>query len=189
MNWTDNNCEFTPGEILNFDSRARYFFMAWGVSPAISVKLVQRSFDPEVVELAKRWVYGRIEPDEYFPSLMKLANAYIYHFSLRDLPGMLMIRLRTRLQPETFIWVETNTLKVWTVMERLGEIQVPTQLVAGRYDFLLPPEHQEKLAAGIPNARLAIIANAAHSPEDEQPVDTLRAIREFLAGANSTRFS
>jgi proline iminopeptidase len=151
--------------------------------------LVQRGFDPEVVELAKRWVYGRIEPDEYFPSLMKLTNAYIHHFNLRDLPGMLMIRLRTRLQPETFIWAEANMLKDWSVMERLGEIQAPTLLLAGRYDFLFPPEHQEKLAAGIPNARLAIIDNAAHSPEDEQPAETLHAIREFLAGANSTGFS
>ena len=147
--------------------------------------LEQRGFDPQVVELARRWVYGQIEPDEYFPSLMKLSNAYVYHFNPMKLPYMLMMRLQTRLQPETFIWAEAHTLKDWTVMDRLGEIQAPTLLVGGRYDFLFPPEHQEKLAAGIPNARLAIIDNAAHTPEDEQPAETLPVIREFLADANT----
>lgn len=40
MSWTDNDCEFSPGGILDLDSRARYFFLAWGVSPAVSVKMV-----------------------------------------------------------------------------------------------------------------------------------------------------
>jgi hypothetical protein len=40
MSWTDNDCQFSPGGILDLDSRARYFSLAWGVSPAVSVKLV-----------------------------------------------------------------------------------------------------------------------------------------------------
>ncbi len=40
MSWIDNDCEFSPGGILNLDSRASYFFLAWGVSPAVSVKMV-----------------------------------------------------------------------------------------------------------------------------------------------------
>jgi hypothetical protein len=40
MSWTDNDCQFSSGGILDLDSRARYFSLAWGVSPAVSVKLV-----------------------------------------------------------------------------------------------------------------------------------------------------
>jgi len=40
MSWTGNDCQFTPDGILDLDSRARYFTLAWGVSPAVSVKMV-----------------------------------------------------------------------------------------------------------------------------------------------------
>jgi hypothetical protein len=40
MSWTGNDCGFTPGGVLDIDSRARYFFLAWGVSPAVSIKMV-----------------------------------------------------------------------------------------------------------------------------------------------------
>jgi hypothetical protein len=40
MSWTGNDYQFSPGGILDLDSRARYFFLAWGVSPAVSVKMV-----------------------------------------------------------------------------------------------------------------------------------------------------
>lgn len=42
-----------------------------------------------------------------------------------------------------------HLLKGWTVMDRLGEITVPTLIVAGRDDFLFRPGHQCELAAAI----------------------------------------
>jgi pimeloyl-ACP methyl ester carboxylesterase len=71
--------------------------------------------------------------------------------------------------------------KGWTVMDRLGEIKVPTLVMAGRDDLLFPPEHQLELAAGIPNARLRIIERAGHNAHDEQPAEVSRAIREFVS--------
>ena len=38
--------------------------------------------------------------------------------------------------------------------DRLGQIDVPVLVVAGRYDAVAPPENQEALAAQIPDARL-----------------------------------
>jgi hypothetical protein len=40
MSWTGNDYLFSPGGMLDLDSRARYFFLAWGVSPAVSIKMV-----------------------------------------------------------------------------------------------------------------------------------------------------
>jgi hypothetical protein len=40
MSWTGNDYQFSPGGTLDLDSRARYFFLAWGVSPAVAVKMV-----------------------------------------------------------------------------------------------------------------------------------------------------
>jgi len=40
MSWPHNDCQFSPGGVLDLDTRAGYFFFAWGVSPAVSVKMV-----------------------------------------------------------------------------------------------------------------------------------------------------
>jgi hypothetical protein len=72
-------------------------------------------------------------------------------------------------------------VKGWTVMDRLGEIHVPTLVMAGRSDFLFPVEHQVALAAGIPNARLEIIECAGHNPQEEQTEAVIAGIRRFWA--------
>ena len=143
--------------------------------------LEQRGFSPEIVETARRFLNGEVEPKEVFPSLVKLTSVYIHHSNNKHILEALYYGAQTKLRPEALIWGETHELKGWTVMDRLGEIQAPTLVTAGRYDFLFPPEHQEQLAAGIPNARLALIDDAAHSPQDEQQAVTLPIIREFLA--------
>jgi proline iminopeptidase len=55
--------------------------------------------------------------------------------------------------------------------------------MAGRDDFLYPPESQALLAAGIPGARLEIIERAGHNPHTERPAETIAALRRFLATA------
>jgi proline iminopeptidase len=65
-------------------------------------------------------------------------------------------------------------------MDRLGEISVPTLVMAGREDFIFPPECQAELAARIPNARLRIIERAGHNPYSERTDEVMKAIREFL---------
>ena len=67
---------------------------------------------------------------------------------------------RTKARPPAEIFGFGQLMKGWTVMDRLGEIRVPTLVMAGRDDFLFPPEHQGQLAAGIPNARLEWIERA-----------------------------
>jgi proline-specific peptidase len=148
-------------------------------------ELAKRGFSPQMVDLTRRYFNGQIEPNEMFPSLMKLSKAYNPYTKLSQLPQMLIWGLQTKLQPETFIYSESHFLKGWTIMDRLGEIRVPTLVMAGRQDFIYPPEHQEQLAAAIPNARLVFIDRAGHNPHDEQPAMTLKAVREFLADAKT----
>lgn len=146
--------------------------------------LAKRGFSPEIVKLARRHLNGQIEPKEMFSNLMKLGKAYNPHTGLRQMPHMLFYGLQSKLQPEAMIFGESVVLKNWSVMDRLGEIKVPTLVIAGREDFIYPPEHQEELAAGIPNARLVLIDRAGHNPHDEQTAETLAAIRGFLADAS-----
>ena len=146
--------------------------------------LAQRGFSPEIVELARRHFNGQIEPNEMFQNLMKLGKAYNPYTGFSQLPHMVIMGLQTKLQPEALIFGETQMLKNWKVMDRLGEINVPTLVMAGCEDFVYPPEAQEELVAGIPNARLVFIERAGHNPHDERPAESLKAVRDFLANTN-----
>ena len=88
------------------------------------------------------------------------------------------------MRPEATIFGYSQLLKGWTVMDRLGEIKVPTLVLAGRHDFLFPPEHQAILADRIPNAQLKIIERAGHNPQMERPAEVIQIIKRFLGTAN-----
>ena len=156
----------------------------WAQEKAPEV-LAQRGYSPEIVQLARRFLNGQIEPGEMLPDLMKLGKAYTYHVGWRQIPHMIATGLQTKLRPEALIYAANHFLKGWSVMDRLGEIQAPTLVIAGHDDFQFPPEHQQELAAGIPNSRLVIIDRAGHNVQDEQPVEVQRVIRDFLGAANA----
>jgi len=146
--------------------------------------LAQRGYSPDVVKTAQRFLNGQIAPNEMLPSLIKLGGAYNPHTSLLQLPHMLVTGLRSKLRPEALIFGLGQSLRGWNVMDRLGEIEVPTLVMAGRDDFQFPPEHQAALAAGIPNAHLVIIERAGHNPQTEQPAQVVEAIKHFMATAD-----
>ena len=87
----------------------------------------------------------------------------------------------TKTRPEALIFAGRQLFKGWTVMDRLDQITVPTLVLAGRDDFLFPPEHQRQLAAGIPGARLQIIERAGHNAHSEQSAEVLRAVTDFIS--------
>ena len=51
----------------------------------------------------------------------------------------------------------------------LPTISAPTLVIAGAEDPATPPAHAEMIAAGIPGARLRVVAGAAHLANIEQP--------------------
>jgi pimeloyl-ACP methyl ester carboxylesterase/acyl-CoA thioesterase FadM len=62
----------------------------------------------------------------------------------------------------------------------LPTIRVPTLVLAGRDDQLIPVAAARAMADAIPGAQHAIIPSAGHLPPLEQPVNTGRVVREFL---------
>ena len=66
------------------------------------------------------------------------------------------------------------------LVARLGEIEVPTLVMAGRDDFLFPTEHQVELAAGLANAHLQIIERAGHNAHEERPDEVIACVRDFV---------
>lgn len=64
----------------------------------------------------------------------------------------------------------------------LASIRVPTLVLLGREDKLVPPEETRAMAAAIPGATLVEIPGTSHLPMMEQPEATTRALFEFFSG-------
>jgi 3-oxoadipate enol-lactonase len=64
--------------------------------------------------------------------------------------------------------------------ERLGEIQVPTLVIAGADDAATRPADATALAEGIPDSRLVILDRAAHLANVEAPRAFTLAVLEHL---------
>jgi pimeloyl-ACP methyl ester carboxylesterase len=62
----------------------------------------------------------------------------------------------------------------------LSSIHVPTLILTGRDDTLIPPSESEAMARAIPGSRLLVIDGAAHLSNLEAPVAFDAAVREFL---------
>lgn len=65
--------------------------------------------------------------------------------------------------------------------DRLHRVDVPTRVVTGDSDILIPPENSEILARLLPNAELRVVSRAGHIFMQEHPdsfFDTLLELRE-----------
>ena len=63
-----------------------------------------------------------------------------------------------------------------------AEVQVPTLLIHGDADELVPPAKVEAAAALNPSARFLMMNGIGHSPMIEAPVETADAIRAWIRG-------
>jgi 3-oxoadipate enol-lactonase len=64
----------------------------------------------------------------------------------------------------------------------LGKIAVPTLVVCGENDAVIPPDESKSLASAIPGAKAAWIAGAGHLPNYERPNEFNEVLRSFLKG-------
>ncbi len=64
--------------------------------------------------------------------------------------------------------------------EWLASVRVPTLVITGRADTLIPPSESEVIAQAIPGARIAVIPRVAHLSNLEDPDAFNAAVRDFL---------
>lgn len=63
---------------------------------------------------------------------------------------------------------------------RLAEFDLPTLVICGEHDAIIPPEEMRSIATGLPRGTFALIAEAGHMAPLEQPVAVNQALRAFL---------
>jgi proline iminopeptidase len=152
----------------------------WWVETNSSQLLARRGYRPAAVEATRRFFTGEVTTRSYYSAFFKFMLAYFYRFPLLKYALEIATGPKTVYRPEATIYGYRHVVKGWTVMDRLDEIRVPTLVIAGRWDFLFPPEHQAILADRLPDARLELVERAGHNPHMEQPAVVLPAIKGFL---------
>ena len=80
----------------------------------------------------------------------------------------------------------TGTLLDFDLTPRLHEIDVPVLFMAGEYDEARPARMRE-FSQLIPDSKLVIIPDAAHSALGTKTKDYISAVREFLNGVDPVR--
>lgn len=71
-------------------------------------------------------------------------------------------------------------LRDYNILEQLPQITCPTLVIAGRHDWICPPEFSEEIVAAIPHADLRIFENSGHLIRADEPEALIDAISGFL---------
>ena len=66
------------------------------------------------------------------------------------------------------------------ITSRFPEIDLPTLLLWGEHDHVVPPWVGERLAEALPNATLEVLQNCGHLPPEERWKESLEVFRGFL---------
>jgi pimeloyl-ACP methyl ester carboxylesterase len=69
--------------------------------------------------------------------------------------------------------------------DRLGEIAVPTLVLAGEFDNILPPRSSRSVAEAIPGARFEVMPEQAHQPFQEIPDEWNARVDTFWREADA----
>ncbi len=123
--------------------------------------LMQHTLPKSLVEQGMRNVFG--DPSRVTPEMVERS------FELTAREGnrrALVDRARQR---------SPNTL-----YERIPELKLPTLIIWGGRDRLVPPDDAERFHREIAGSTLVIFDDLGHAPEEEDPVRTVAAVKRFL---------
>jgi 3-oxoadipate enol-lactonase len=133
---------------------------------------------PEVLETLR--ARGTMTVDEGIRAMVP----YIYDAATprERVEQDLEIRARTYPKEESY-FAQLAGVAAHDTYDRLGSIAVPTLVIHGENDQLVPPENGRVLAGKIPGAKLVMLPGASHIFPTDQPEASLGAILSFLSGA------
>ncbi len=94
---------------------------------------------------------------------------------------------RMRFSPDRLRWTVQVGAPTYDLRGRLNEIHVPTLIVHGADDALVPSSRAEELHAGIVGSRLVLLPDCGHWPHVERRAEFVGAIKDFLGLEDTVR--
>ncbi len=126
-----------------------------------------------------------INPMDFLQHL--LPTVFNQEFIARELPKLLQIfsgALQYGFSMEAIIG-QVSAVMNHKATDRLHQIAVPTLVITGDADRLIPPANSDILAQHIPGARLVRVPGGSHGFNFETPEIFNRAVLDFLAGVRT----
>jgi pimeloyl-ACP methyl ester carboxylesterase len=123
--------------------------------------LLQNTLPRSLVEQGLRNVFG--DPKRVTPELIDRSAALMQREGNRS---ALIERYRQRSRT--------------TLAHRIPELKLPTLIIWGGRDRLIPPDDAERFHRDITGSILVIFDDLGHAPEEEDPVRTVAAVKRFL---------
>ncbi|MEO8716295.1 MAG: alpha/beta fold hydrolase [Acetobacteraceae bacterium] len=74
-----------------------------------------------------------------------------------------------------------GVLRRFDLRPELGRITAPTLILAGRHDWICPPEFSEEIHRLIPGSELRVFEHSSHSIRSDEPAAMLEAIARFVS--------
>lgn len=130
---------------------------------------------PEVLEILKS--RGNMEPKE--ATLAMAPFVYDSQTPRELVEEDLAIRLQW-FPTVAGYFGQLGAILSWESRPRLSQIQIPTLIIHGETDELVPPENGRMIAELIPNSKLVMLANASHIFFTDQPQASLENMLTFL---------
>ena len=134
---------------------------------------------PEVLQIINKTRSGRT-PIEiakeslkifYSPEFMK-NNPKLVDYAVQNMA-------KSQMLSRNYEW-QTTAIKSFKTCDRIKNIKIPTLIMHGAKDVLVPPQNTKILAELIPNAHIKMFTESAHTPYVEEPDAVIDAMVEFL---------
>mgnify|MGYP002776991093 CR=1 FL=1 len=139
-------------------------------------EILQERGTPEQIAIAEYLWNGNFESEEQLGEYFRIMHP-LYSYTADPTKA---VQSRTILSIDAINQAFGGFLRSYSVLDQLHKITVPTLVIAGRHDWICPPEFSEEIARAIPNADLRIFENSGHLIRADEPQALLDAIAGFI---------
>lgn len=137
---------------------------------------------PIAFRLARTPVIGRVTSGLLPRSVVERSVRDVYGDPARVTPGLVdrYYDLTTRAGNRDALVARFEQMRPGALVHRLPELDVPTLILWGRDDRLIPLEYGRQFATAIRGSRLVVFDGLGHVPHEEDPAATVQVVRRFL---------
>jgi proline iminopeptidase len=147
--------------------------------PEAALANAQARATPEVLNALSQVLTQRAPDDETVGRWWRQIFPLYFH---RPDP-LLLEEVAARIQYRAGAWNRSvsELMPGFNVADRLSQIQLPTLVLAGREDWIMPVrEGGERLHAGLPDSRLVVFEQSGHFPWIEESEPFLAVVRQWM---------
>ncbi len=160
--------------VLNYNRVNKLILCSTSCGGPISV-----SAKPKVLKIVNKLRTGRSQEEIAMETLEILYSTEFIMANPNLIDIAIQIMTKTPLDEESY-FRQTKAIQSFNTCNRLKNLEIPTLILHGMKDVLVPPQNAYLLAELLSNSRVKIFSKSAHAPFVEEPDLVLKAIFQFL---------